>query len=91
MTYEELKVEADKLGYKLIKKQKTVKLLRCRCGSNRREEWVVVNSSTGKFQRQLICVKCGLSAPPGNTLKEAKENWNKMIEESIDVTTRLYK
>ena len=24
MTYEELKVEADKLGYKLIKKQKAV-------------------------------------------------------------------
>lgn len=91
MTYEELKVEADKLGYNLVKKQKSVKLLQCRCGGNRREEWLVMDPSTGEIQRQLRCIKCGREAPPGNTVQEAKENWNRMIEESTDDTTRLYK
>lgn len=35
MTYEELKKEADKLGYKLIKKPEPVKRLPCTCGCKR--------------------------------------------------------
>lgn len=91
MTYEELKVEADKLGYNLVKKQKYIKLLPCTCGSRRRTMWITTIGGTRGFQRILACDKCGMEAPPGNTIQEAKENWNKMIEESADVTTRLYK
>lgn len=91
MTYQELKVEADKLGYNLVKKQKSIKLLPCICGSKRRSMWITTIRDTREVQRILACAKCGMKAPPGNTVQEAKENWNKMIEESIDVTTRLYK
>lgn len=93
MTLEELKLEADKLGYSLVKKQKSIKLLPCTCGNKRRTMWITTIRSTGGggFQRILACDKCGMKAPPGNTIQEAKENWNKIIEESADVTTRLYK
>lgn len=99
MTLEELKLEADKLCYKLVKKQKSIKLLPCICGSKRRSMWITTAGGTKGVQRILVCDKCGMKAPPGNTIQEAKENrnkiikenWNRIIEESADVTTRLYK
>ena len=91
MTLEELKLEADKLGYSLVKKQKSIKLLPCICGSERRTMWITTAGGIKEVQRILVCDKCGMKAPPGNTIQEAKENWNKMMEESADVTTRLYK
>lgn len=91
MTLEEIKIEAAKLGYKLVKKQKSIKLLPCTCGSKRRTMWITTAGGTKGVQRILVCDKCGMEAPPGNTIQEAKENWNRIIEESADVTTRLYK
>ena len=84
MTLEELKIEAAKLGYKLVKKQKSINLLPCTCGGKRRTMWITTTRSTRGFQRILACDKCGMEAPPGNTIQEAKENWNKMIEEMLD-------
>ena len=82
MTLEELKLEADKLGYKLVKKQKSIKLLPCICGSKRRTMWITTAGGTKGVQRILACDKCGMEAPPGNTIQEAKGNWNKMIKEN---------
>lgn len=86
MTLEELKLEADKLGYNLVKKQKSIKLLPCICGSKRRTMWITTIRGTGagEVQRLLACDKCGMEAPPGNTIQEAKANWNKMIEGMLD-------
>lgn len=76
MTVEELKKEAAKLGYNIIKKQKYIRFNPCVCGCNRREHWYGYGQT--KFFR---CKNCGLKSPEGSNEKEAKLNWNKMIEE----------
>lgn len=76
MTIEELKAEADKLGYRLIKKQEYIHLLPCVCGHNSRTRWWRMD---GSFYE---CNQCGRRAPIGSTEAEAKTNWNKMVEEA---------
>ena len=78
MTLDELKVEAEKHGYKLIKKQESVKLLPCTCGCNRRAEWV--------YGRQVFysCNRCGKKSPCSNTKIGAKRAWNEMIEKEMN-------
>ena len=77
MTVEELKVEAAKLGYKLIKKPEYVKFRPCICGCNKRELWHRIGGT--EFYK---CKNCGLIAPEGFNDREARLNWNKMIEEN---------
>lgn len=74
MTLEELKVEAKKHGYHLIKDPEKVYLLPCVCGCNRREKWYGAHSII------LKCKECGRSAT-GDTELEAKKQWNRMVEE----------
>ena len=79
MTVEELKKEAAKLGYNIIKKQEYIRFKPCICGCNQRKRWYGINSyETTVFFK---CKNCGLTSPKGSDEKEAKLNWNKMIEE----------
>ena len=71
MTIEELKKEADKLGYRLCKKTKYIKFLPCRCGKKYPEVWFTYN---GVFYQ---CPKCGARSKVGKTEREARINWNK--------------
>ena len=78
MTLEELKIEAGKLGYHLVKNQKTVRLLPCPvCGSKRTIEWIHMGGEKG-YKRE--CERCGFEAGWGATKKEAREIWNKKVE-----------
>lgn len=77
MTIEELREEADALGYKLVKKTERIHMLPCTCGCNRREHWYTYVK--GKEVVQLVCNKCGRSVYGVNE-QDAKRNWNKMIE-----------
>ena len=77
MTLEELKVEADKLGYGLIKKPERIKFLPCVCGCNLRHHYYSYYGS-----QHFKCKRCGLESPSGNSEREARLNWNKMIEEN---------
>ena len=74
MTFEELKEEAEKQGYTLVKFKKRERLLPCVCGHNRRTEW----QSTLKDSVTLECNTCGLTAE-GRSRAEAVRNWNEMI------------
>lgn len=74
MTLEELKAEAKKHGYNLIKQKEKVYLLPCVCGCNRRAKWYSAYSIT------LKCNNCGRSAT-GDTELDAKKQWNRMVEE----------
>jgi len=76
MTYEELKAEATRQGYNLIKKPE--RLLPCVCGNKRREHISRYDRDLLKWVRILRCSKCGLSVEC-NTEKEAISVWNKMI------------
>ena len=73
---EELKEIAGKLGYSLVKKQSTVKLLPCKCGCRRILEAVCCGDKKGYVR---FCYKCNLHGEVGKTKIAARENWNKMI------------
>nr|DAT55711.1 MAG TPA: restriction alleviation protein [Caudoviricetes sp.] len=91
MTIEELKIEADKLGYNLTKKPESIKLLPCPvCGSKTTSEW----SGGGKYIRRCrnwqaesddqFCVRgsrktCAFEGAPAETARQAKRNWNDAV------------
>jgi len=79
MTFEELKEEAKRQGYNLIKITKKEKLLPCICGNTRRQHWHRVDVKSGRSYEILRCPNCGREVN-GETEKEAKHNWNLMIK-----------
>lgn len=78
MILEELKVEADKLGYNLVKKPEKVTLLPCPiCGKKRTHEWYAVDVGS-RFRR---CSECDFTGGYGKTRGEARRKWNKAVLE----------
>ena len=80
MTYEELKREAKRQGYKLVKIQEPVKRLPCKCGRKRLQVWTT-KCDDGKWGNFFKCLNCGLESEPGKTNREAILNWNKKVTE----------
>lgn len=78
MTVEELKLEAAKLGYNIIKKAENIKFSPCVCGYNKRGLWWNSNDNMCFYK----CQRCEFSGYKGKTQNEAKRNWNKAIEEA---------
>ena len=76
MTLEELRSEANKLGYSVVKKRRKVYLKPCVCGCNKREIW-----NTHDLKYFYKCVHCGRKSPPADSLMAAKELWNEMMKE----------
>lgn len=73
MTLEELKAEAKRQGYKLIK-DKHPRFERCLCGHNV-HQWV-----SGPDGWAVYCKHCGLNSPWAAKNKTAViEAWNEMI------------
>lgn len=74
MTLEELKIEADKLGYYLVKKSEKVMLLPCPvCGKKCTHEWF---STLG---RKRVCYNCGFEGRYSKNGVEAKRKWNEAV------------
>ena len=83
MTLPELKAEADKLGYKVVKKSEPyTPLLPCICGCKRREHWVKY-AGNNKYETTLLCMRCNRKAS-GLSQTAARKAWNKMIGELRD-------
>lgn len=77
MTLDELKLIADSMGYRILKKSESLpKLIPCICGCNRR---TTVRSTSGEF---YICKNCGIYSEPAITERQKRKNWNKLIERS---------
>lgn len=77
MTYEELKTEAKKQGYSLVKQPVYIKMLKCPCGAKNSTRYY----SSGLLQKYYYCCKCGLHGEKtAHTTKQAKLNWNKAVE-----------
>lgn len=76
MTLEELKVEANKLGYSLVKKRRKVYLQPCVCGCNKRQIW-----NTYDLKYFYKCAHCGRKSPPADSMMAAKEMWNETMKE----------
>ena len=76
MTFDELKLEANKLGYRLEKIQKPITILPCPiCGKKRTSEW---HQQGGLLFRQ--CNNCGFAGKYAKNSKEAKIEWNNTVK-----------
>ena len=81
MTLDELKAEAKRQGYKLVKNTKLPKILPCVCGTYPIE---IHSRSLKKY-----CYECGKCLKPslwGNTKLEGIENWNRMVTDEAGRT-----
>ena len=72
MTYEELKAEAEKQGYELIK---SVKLLPCPNCGKMPSEWMTLRNSDTFYK-----CECGERAYGAGTNIEARRLWNALAE-----------
>ena len=75
MTFEELKAEAKRQGYNLIKQPTYIPLKPCVCGAKRSLKMCYTNHGQG-----YRCYKCGRIAEAAKNNKEARINWNKLME-----------
>lgn len=78
MTFEELKAEAKKHGYKLTKEYPYVRLLPCVCGHKRIGSYMIYGKSKTPYSRK--CYQCGFASEPAKTKHEAKLKWNECVE-----------
>ena len=76
LTFEQLKAEADRHGYNLVKKRQYVKFLPCTCGCNKRH--TLYSMERIIWNVGYKCVRCGKEAF-GKNAEDAKLNWNDMI------------
>lgn len=76
MSVDELKAEAKRHGYALIKRNPLPKKLPCVCGRKLLEEWYVVSRKGWMYK----CPVCGRMADMGKTEREARELWNEAVE-----------
>lgn len=89
MTFDELKKEAQRQGYSLIKrKEPIVRLLPCPCGRKHLSIWGSLYPSLGIKREYLVaCPKCGNGEDNEwkPTEKEARELWNRTVEQNAAV------
>ena len=79
MTLEELKTEAKKYGYKLVKDTPYIRLAHCVCGHKSISSWTTFGEKTPTpYSHQ--CRKCGFASEPARTKYEAKLKWNECVE-----------
>ncbi len=76
MTLNELMEEADRQGYRLVKKAPKTMLLPCICGCNKRQR--VYKYVSSKRIVILECMRCGKRVEGINEMN-ARVNWNKEI------------
>lgn len=84
MTLEELKAEAKKYGYHLVKDIPSVKILPCPiCGSKKTSEWYLKGGlkvrKCANFHVISKRCKCTFEGAPGKTSIEAKQKWNEAV------------
>lgn len=80
MTLEELRIEAKKQGYKLIKDNKYEALIPCICGCNRRIRWY---NTEGQVSMECSRPMCDIRTPWADSEAEVRRKWNKMIKEMM--------
>ena len=78
MTLEELKDEAKKHGFRLVKEYPYISLSPCVCGHKRiASPMIYGGNKTPYFHR---CNKCGFASAPARTKHEARNKWNECVE-----------
>lgn len=80
MTLEELKTEANKLGYTLVKRQPYVPFPSCKC-TNYRKGIDRYECREGYFWR---CPICGLTSKPAKLARDADRIWYELTIEKFN-------
>lgn len=80
MTLEELKIEAKKHGYRVIKDTSYISMLPCICGNKAISYGSNYISPTPYFHK---CHKCGFKSQPTKTKYEARAKWNESVENAL--------
>lgn len=80
MNIEELKTQANALGYNVSKKITYERLSPCKCGSKRIAS--EIGLLRGKYYR---CTKCGFQGTPAKTKYQAIANWNADLRQSYNI------
>lgn len=75
MTFDELKAEAKRQGYNLIKIQKYIPLTPCVCGAKRS-----VKVYCTRFGNVCMCSNCGKSTEEVKSARKARTAWNELME-----------
>lgn len=77
MTLEELKNEADKYGYKLVKKNSYIKILPCPvCG--KKSTHIRFNLG-GEYLK--VCSICGFKGNISKTKRDVNKSWNDAVNQ----------
>ena len=76
MTLEELKAEAKKHGYKLVKEYVPIKFEPCVCG---KKGTAVKHIRLNPHEYYYKCNRCWFSADGARTQREAKLKWNECV------------
>ena len=79
MTLEQIRAEAKKHGYKLVKEYPYVRMMPCICGHKN----IAYCSTFGDKSKKPYyhqCSKCGLTSERTKTKYEAKLKWNECVE-----------
>lgn len=80
MTVEELKIEAGRLGYRLVKKPERITMLPCPiCGKKNTSEWQTYAEEYDGSVFFRACNVCFFRGFRGNTSKEARKKWNEAV------------
>lgn len=77
MTVDELRTEANKLGYNLVKKQAYTKPIRCTCGCKPINNMIWNERKFIGFSHE--CKNCNIQSKPHIRKYKAALNWNEMI------------
>lgn len=80
MTLEELKIEAKKYGYRVIKDTPYISMLPCICGNKAISYGSNYISPTPYFHK---CRKCGFKSQPAKTKYETRAKWNESVENAL--------
>ena len=76
MTVEELRAEADKMGYMISRKPERVPHGKCECGGLGRAKHHFVGSQLWAF---IVCDECGAKTRDYDRDSRAWKAWNKMM------------
>ena len=79
MTLEQLKAEAKKYGYKIVKDLPYIRMLPCVCGNKSIAYMSAWETPTPYYHR---CRKCGFESQRARTKYEARIKWDECIEKA---------